>query len=67
MSVIPILSIIIFLPTFGAILLFLVSGSGEQVKKNSYDLAIWTSLSELFLVLILFFQFDKNSSNFQFT
>ncbi len=66
MSDIPILSIIIFLPLFGAILLFLVSGSGEQIKKNSYDLALWTSLSELFLVLILFLQFDGDSSGFQF-
>ncbi len=66
MNFIPILSLIILLPLFGAFLLLFIGGSEEQINKNSKDVALWTSMSELVLVIILFFQFDSDNIDFQF-
>ena len=62
----PILSAIIFIPLIGAIFIFINRGSQKNVEKNSKYVAIFTSLTNFFLSLFLWFSFDTSTSNFQF-
>lgn len=60
----PLLSIIIFLPLFGA---FFVSLINESIAKtNAKYVAIWSSLVALFLTSLLWVYFDFNTPGFQF-
>ena len=62
----PILSSLIMLPLFGALLTLFVSNTDDNNSKNIRDLAIWISLVELALVIFLFLQFDHSINNYQF-
>tara|TARA_B100001989_G_scaffold253193_1_gene238749 strand:+ start:12085 stop:13557 length:1473 start_codon:yes stop_codon:yes gene_type:complete len=62
----PILSSIIITPLIGAIIALFVKGEEKAISKNLRELALWTSLVELVLVIILIIQFDYNNSAFQF-
>ena len=66
MSTFPILSSIIILPLFGAVIASLVKGNEKEVAKNIRDLALWVSLVELLLVIILLYQFNSSIDTFQF-
>ena len=66
MSSFPILSAIIMLPLFGALISSLVKGHDKEVSKNIRDLALLISVSEFFLVLLLVYQYDTTSKDFQF-
>ena len=66
MTAFPILSSIIILPLFGAIIASLVKGNEKEVTKNVRDLALWVSLVELLLVILLLYQFNSSSEAFQF-
>ena len=59
----PILSSIIFLPLLGAIFIFL---SKNKKDNSSIYVSLFTSLTNFFLALFLWYSFDKNLSNFQF-
>ena len=59
----PILSSVIFLPLFGAFFIFL---SKNKNNNGSIYVALFTSLANFFLVLFLWYSFDKNLFNFQF-
>ena len=48
----PILSLMIFIPIFGAIIISLIGGERKTVDKNSKMVALWTSL--VVLVLSIF-------------
>jgi len=61
----PILSSIIILPLFGALISMLVKGSDKDVSKNVRDLALWISIVELGLVALLCYQFDFSERDFQ--
>ncbi len=65
MNSFPILSSIIILPLFGALISMIVKGSEKDVSKNVRDLALWISIVELGLVVLLCYQFDFSNSNFQ--
>ena len=62
----PILSLITFLPIVGTVLILLLRGEPEAVARNARYLALWTSLLTFVLSLVLWFAFDRNSSDFQF-
>jgi len=62
----PILSTIIFIPLIGALFILITRGSENNVEKNSKYVAIFSSLVNFFLSLILWFLFDQTTSNFQF-
>ena len=65
MNSFPILSAIIILPLFGALISMLIKGSEKDVSKNVRDLALWISIVELGLVTLLCYQFDLSNSDFQ--
>ena len=65
MNSFPILSSIIILPLFGALISMLVKGPEKDVSKNVRDLALWISIVELGLVVLLCYQFDFSNSEFQ--
>jgi len=62
----PILSAIIFIPLIGALFIFITRGEQKNVEKNSKYVAIFSSLANLFLSLLLWYSFDNTTSNFQF-
>jgi len=62
----PILSTIVFIPLIGALFILITSGSNKNIEKNSSYVAIFTSVVNFFLSLILWYSFDTTTSNFQF-
>tara|TARA_B100000029_G_scaffold87415_1_gene77494 strand:+ start:429 stop:1910 length:1482 start_codon:yes stop_codon:yes gene_type:complete len=62
----PILSAIIFIPLLGALFIFIGRGEEKNVEKNSKYVAIFSSISNFFLSLFLWYNFDTSTSNFQF-
>jgi len=62
----PILSAIIFIPLTGSIFIFITRGSQKNVEKNSKYVAIFSSITNFFLSLFLWYSFDTSTSDFQF-
>ena len=67
----PILSILTFVPLFGALLLVFVSrlakaGQREQLEKNAPWVALLVSLVVFLLSLLLVIDFDPSSADYQF-
>ncbi|MCX7374139.1 MAG: NADH-quinone oxidoreductase subunit M, partial [Alphaproteobacteria bacterium] len=62
----PLLSLLTFLPLVGALIIMLVRGDDATVASNARWTALWTSLIVFALSLILWFQFDKSTADFQF-
>ena len=62
----PILSSIIITPLLGALIALFIKGENNVISKNIRELAIWTSLVELILVIILISQFNIQNEEFQF-
>ncbi|HWL81752.1 MAG TPA: NADH-quinone oxidoreductase subunit M [Roseomonas sp.] len=62
----PLLSLLTFLPLVGAGILLFIRGEEAVVASNARWTALWTSLITFALSLILWFQFDKTSADFQF-
>ena len=62
-----ILSLITFLPLLGALIIGLfVQGSDAQSSENAKRVSLVTSIIVFLLSLVIFSEFDKNSSDFQF-
>ena len=62
-----ILSLITFLPLLGAVIIGLfVQGSDAQSSDNAKRVSLVTSIIVFLLSLVMFSEFDKNSSDFQF-
>jgi len=62
----PLLSIITFLPLFGALLiLFFVRGEGDKPAKLSSQIALLTSLVTFIVSLFIFKYFDPSNPGFQ--
>ncbi len=62
----PILSLVIFLPTVGALFVFLVRGDPRIVARNARMTALWTSLITFVLSLGIWIDFDTSTASFQF-
>ena len=62
----PILSAIIFIPLIGALFILVTKGTQKNVEKNSKYVAIFSSLANFLLSLLLWFSFDATTSDFQF-
>tara|TARA_B100000029_G_scaffold496299_1_gene562444 strand:- start:1446 stop:2948 length:1503 start_codon:yes stop_codon:yes gene_type:complete len=62
----PILSAIIFIPLIGALFIFITKGSQKNVEKNSKYVAIFSSITNFFLSIFLWFSFDNSIPEFQF-
>ena len=62
----PILSAIIFIPLIGAFFIFITRGSQKNVEKNSKYVAIFCSLANFLLALLLWYLFDTSTPEFQF-
>src|SRR5262245_29728325 len=62
----PILSVTIFLPLVGALLIMMMRGDGEAENRNARWIALWTTLITFAISLILIYRFDPSSPEFQF-
>ncbi len=62
----PILSSITFLPLIGAFFIFLTRSEKNQSDNNSIYLSLFTSFTNFFLVLFLWYSFDPTTYDFQF-
>jgi len=63
----PILSVVTFLPTVGALLVYLLArGSDEAANRNARWIALWTTLITFAVSLILVARFDASQPDFQF-
>ncbi|MFC3124706.1 NADH-quinone oxidoreductase subunit M [Pseudoroseomonas globiformis] len=62
----PLLSLLTFLPLVGAGIILFVRGEEAAVASNARWTALWTSLITFVLSLMLWFQFDKTTADFQF-
>ena len=66
MTELPILSLTIFLPLVGALLIAFIRGDDAIVARNARNVALWTSLITFVLSLMLWFGFDETTADFQF-
>src|ERR1700738_146736 len=62
----PILSVVTFLPVFGALIVYISRGDDEAGKRNSRWIALWTTLITFAVSLILVWRFDPSQPDFQF-
>ena len=62
----PILSSITFLPLIGAFFIFLTRSEKNQSDKNPIYLSLFTSFTNFFLALFLWYSFDPTTYDFQF-
>jgi len=62
----PILSVVTFLPSVGALLVYIVRGEDEAARRNARWIALWTTLITLAISLILVVRFDPSNPDFQF-
>ncbi len=60
----PILSVVTFLPVFGALLIYISRGDDEAARRNSRWIALWTTLITFAVSLILVMRFDPASRIF---
>ena len=66
MTNIPILSLLIFFPFVGSLVIILINKSDKSYENKIKEIGLWTSIINFFLSLILFYSFDKTESQFQF-
>ncbi len=62
----PVLSVVTFLPAFGALLIYLSRGNDEAAQRNSRWIALWTTLITFAVSLVLVMRFDPAQADFQF-
>ena len=62
----PLLSLVTFLPLVGAGFILTTRGDEAVVARNARNIALWTSLIDFALSLLLWLQFDPNTADFQF-
>ncbi len=67
MTTIPLLSFLMCLPLIGAaFIFFFIRGDEATVLRNSRNTALWVSIATFMLSLMLWWNFDPTTSNFQF-
>jgi NADH-quinone oxidoreductase subunit M len=62
----PILSVVTFLPAFGALVVWISRGDDDAARRNSRWIALWTTLVTFGTSLILVWRFDPAQTDFQF-
>jgi NADH-quinone oxidoreductase subunit M len=62
----PLLSLVTFLPLVGALAILVLRGDAAAVARNARWIALWTSLVDLALSLVIWARFDPTSPDFQF-
>ena len=62
----PILSLMLFLPLVGALVIAAIPSHGEAEERNARWIALWVTLLTFALALILIWRFDLKSADFQF-
>ena len=62
----PILSLVTFLPTVGALFIAFVRGEEQVVARNVRNVALWTTLITFVLSLAIWIRFDSSTADFQF-
>ncbi len=62
----PLLSTLLVVPLFGVLLILLIRGEPEQVDRNTRHVALYATLVDLLLALLLWLRFDPQASGFQF-
>jgi NADH-quinone oxidoreductase subunit M len=60
------LSLVTFLPLVGVGFILTTRGDEALVARNARNIALWTSLIDFVISLLLWFQFDPNTADFQF-
>ncbi|WP_343562917.1 NADH-quinone oxidoreductase subunit M [Kiloniella sp. b19] len=61
------LSVVTFAPLIGAAIILLIKGDEAVVARNSRAVALFVSVAVFLLSLVLWFNFNKSSADFQFT
>jgi NADH-quinone oxidoreductase subunit M len=62
----PILSLIVFLPLVGALVIAAIPSHGEAETNNARWIALWVTLVTFAISLVLVWKFDPKSADFQF-
>ena len=62
----PLLSLVTFLPTVGAVFILLICGDEEVVARNARHVALYTTLMTFVLSLLLWGGFNTATAEFQF-
>ncbi|MBO0737495.1 MAG: NADH-quinone oxidoreductase subunit M [Alphaproteobacteria bacterium] len=62
----PLLSLVTFVPLIGTAFILMTRGEATVVARNARFIALWTALVDLALSVVLWVQFDPNTSDFQF-
>lgn len=62
----PILSVVTFLPTLGALLIWISRGDDDAAKRNARWIALWTTIITFAVSVILVLRFDPSNPGFQF-
>ena len=62
----PILSLVTFLPTIGALAILLIRGDENIVARNARATALWTSIATFIVSIFLWVGFDNSTADFQF-
>ncbi len=62
----PILSVTVFLPLAGALLISVMRSDGEAEQANVRWIALWVTLVTFIISLVLVWRFDPGSADFQF-
>ena len=62
----PLLSLVTFLPLVGTAFILMTRGDEALVARNARNIALWTSLIDFALSVLLWLQFDPNTADFQF-
>ena len=62
----PLLSLVIFLPLLGALVLLLMPGESDGARGSVRQVALWTSLVDFALSVALWLGFDPSRAGFQF-
>jgi len=61
----PILTVVTFLPAFGALIILLISGEGELAKRNIRNVALFTTVLTFIVSLAIWWEFDNSLPGFQ--
>ncbi len=62
----PLLSLVTFLPLVGVGFILLLRGDGDEVARNARWVALWTSLLDFALSIVIWVNFDATTADFQF-
>jgi NADH-quinone oxidoreductase subunit M len=62
----PILSIVTFLPSVGALLVLIIRGDDAAARRNIYWISLWTTIVTFVVSLAIWIGFDNSDPGFQF-